>query len=143
MVTNPEMLGIQGWLLKRLGCFSINQASPSFHSLRYALDLIVNDQLLVIFPEGRINKNSKKVPLKQGLFRLAQMAQRKGKSVYIVPIGIAYEQIDPNFRSKVSLCIESPIEISDYLNSSIEEFNVNLSTKINSAEFKAKSLISY
>ena len=29
MVTKSEMIGIQGWFLKRLGCFSINQLSPS------------------------------------------------------------------------------------------------------------------
>ena len=29
MVTKSEMRGIQGWFLKRLGCFSINQLSPS------------------------------------------------------------------------------------------------------------------
>ena len=29
MVTKSEMKGIQGWFLKRLGCFSIDQLSPS------------------------------------------------------------------------------------------------------------------
>ena len=41
MVTKSEMRGIQGWFLKRLGCFSINQISPSLSALRYALYLIV------------------------------------------------------------------------------------------------------
>ncbi len=40
MVTKSEMQGIQGWFLKRLGCFSINQLSPSLSALRYAIDLI-------------------------------------------------------------------------------------------------------
>ena len=40
MVTKSEMKGIQGWFLKRLGCFSINQLSPSLSVLRYAIDLI-------------------------------------------------------------------------------------------------------
>ena len=34
MVTRSEMRGIQGWFLKRLGCFSINQLSPSLSTLR-------------------------------------------------------------------------------------------------------------
>ena len=34
MVTNSEMRGVQGWFLKRLGCFSINQISPSLQVLR-------------------------------------------------------------------------------------------------------------
>ncbi len=141
MVTNPEMRGIQGWFLKRLGCFSVNQESPSLQSLRYAVDLIVNNKLLVIFPEGRINKNSKNLPLKEGLFRLAQMGNRKVKSVHVIPIGIAYEQINPKFRSKVSLCIESPISLSDYSYSDIKEFNDQLGIKIKKAETKAKNLI--
>ena len=60
MVTKSEMKGIQGWFLKRLGCFSINQISPSLSVLRYAVDLIVNKRQLVVFPEGKINKYGKK-----------------------------------------------------------------------------------
>ena len=37
MVTKSEMIGIQGWFLKRLGCFSINQISPSLSVLRLSL----------------------------------------------------------------------------------------------------------
>ena len=36
MVTKSEMSGIQGWFLKRLGCFSINQLSPTLSALRYS-----------------------------------------------------------------------------------------------------------
>ena len=56
MVTKSEMKGIQGWFLKRLGCFSINQLSPSLSALRYAVNLIVEKKQLVVFPEGKINK---------------------------------------------------------------------------------------
>ena len=56
MVTKSEMVGIQGWFLKRLGCFSINQLSPSLTALRYAVNLIVKKRQLVVFPEGKINK---------------------------------------------------------------------------------------
>ena len=53
------MRGIQGWFLKRLGCFSINQLSPSLSALRYAIDLIEKGEQLVVFPEGKINKYGK------------------------------------------------------------------------------------
>ena len=49
MVTNSEMNGIQGWFLKRLGCFPINQNSPSLSVLRYAINLIINKKQLVVF----------------------------------------------------------------------------------------------
>ena len=69
MVTKTEMRGIQGWFLKRLGCFSINQLSPSLSALRYAIKLIEKGEQLVVFPEGRINKYGKNLVLKEGLYR--------------------------------------------------------------------------
>ena len=81
MVTRSEMKGLQGWFLKRLGCFSINQLSPSLSVLRYAVDLIVNKDQLVVFPEGKINKYGKKLILKEGLYRLALLAAKKTHSL--------------------------------------------------------------
>ena len=52
MVTKSEMRGIQGWFLKRLGCFSINQLSPSLSTLRYAISVVEKGEQLVVFPEG-------------------------------------------------------------------------------------------
>jgi 1-acyl-sn-glycerol-3-phosphate acyltransferase len=79
MVTNSEMRGIQGWFLKRLGCFSINQLSPSLSTLRYAINLIEKKEQLVVFPEGKINRYGKKLILKEGLYRLALLATKKNK----------------------------------------------------------------
>ena len=141
MVTTPEMRGIQGWFLKRLGCFPINQNIPSMSSLRYAINLIVSRKQLVIFPEGKINKSGKKIPIKQGLFRLAKLAKKRGAPVNIVPIGIAYDRINPKFRDKVSLFIEKPLRIDDFSGLTIEDFNAQLWNKINNAELKAKKLL--
>ena len=134
MVTNSEMRNVQGWFLKRLGCFSIDQISPSFSALRYAVNLIVSKRQLVVFPEGKINKYGKKVPLKQGLFRLAKLASKKTNSITILPIGIAYSEISPKFRSKVSLCFGEPITINNHLDLSIVKFNEILHKKMKKAE---------
>ena len=56
MVTRSEMTGLQGWFLNRLGCFPIDQGKPSLTSLRFAVDLLISRQQLVVFPEGRINR---------------------------------------------------------------------------------------
>ena len=141
MVTKSEMTGLQGWFLKRLGCFPINQELPSLFSLKYALKLIVNKQQLVIFPEGKINKIGKKLPLRQGLYRLAKLASKKVDSVKVIPIGIAYSQINPKFRGEVALCIEEPLEINDFLNSTIEEFNQVLQERMSNAEQAALNLV--
>ena len=123
MVTNSEMRGIQGWFLKRLGCFSINQLSPSLSALRYAINLIEKGELLVVFPEGKINRYGKKLILKEGLYRLALLATKKTKSITILPIGIAYSEVSPKFRSKFCLSFGQPISMHDSLNLTIEEFN--------------------
>ncbi len=134
MVTRSEMRGIQGWFLKRLGCFSINQISPSLTVLRYAIELINRNEQLVVFPEGKINKQGKNLILKEGLYRLARLATKKNKSITIVPIGIAYSKISPKFRDKCSLCFGDPLLINDHLNLSIRDFNEILHKKMTKAE---------
>ena len=123
MVTKSEMRGIQGWFLKRLGCFSINQLSPSLSTLRYAIDLIEKREQLVVFPEGKINKYSRKLVLKEGLYRLARLAIKKTETITIIPIGIAYSEVSPKFRSEFCLSFGQPIVMNDYLNLNIVEFN--------------------
>ncbi|WP_033830030.1 lysophospholipid acyltransferase family protein [Prochlorococcus marinus] len=137
MVTKSEMRGIQGWFLKRLGCFSINQLSPSFSVLRYAINLIEKKEQLVVFPEGKINKFGKKLVLKEGLYRLSRLAAKKTTSIFIIPIGIAYSKVPPNFRSEFCLSFGKPIAINDYLNFSIKEFNMFLYKKMIQQEEEA------
>ena len=137
MVTKSEMRGIQGWFLKRLGCFSINQLSPSLSALRYAIDLIEKGEQLVVFPEGKINKYGKKLVLKEGLYRLAKLATKKSRSVIIVPIGIAYSKVPPDFRGEFCLSFGQPIAINDYLNFPIKKFNTFLNEKMTQQEEKA------
>ena len=141
MVTKSEMIGIQGWFLKRLGCFSINQLSPSLSVLRYAVDLIVKKRQLVVFPEGRINKYGKKIVLKEGLFRLARLATKKTDSITIIPIGIAYSEVSPKFRSEVSLCYGEPFIINGHINFTIDKFNKLLSERMTKAENEALKIV--
>ena len=137
MVTKSEMRGIQGWFLKRLGCFSINQLSPSLSALRYAIDLIEKKEQLVVFPEGKINKYGEKLVLKEGLYRLAKLATKKTTSIIVIPIGIAYSKVPPNFRGEFCLSFGKPIEMNDYLNISIKEFNIFLNENMIQQEEKA------
>jgi 1-acyl-sn-glycerol-3-phosphate acyltransferase len=137
MVTKSEMSGIQGWFLKRLGCFSINQLSPSLSALRYAIELIEKREQLVVFPEGKINKYGKQLVLKEGLYRLAKLATKKTSSIIIIPIGIAYSNVPPNFRGEFCLSFGKPIAIKDYLNCTIKDFNIFLNEKMTQEEEKA------
>ncbi len=134
MVTNSEMKGLQGWFLKRLGCFSIDQLSPSPSVLRYAVNLIVKKNQLVVFPEGKINKYGKKLILKEGLYRLALLAAKKTNSVSIIPIGIAYSEVSPKIRGKVCLCFGDPLLVGQNPKLSIKRFNELLNEKMHNAE---------
>ena len=134
MVTKSEMKGVQGWFLKRLGCFSINQLSPSLSALRYAVNLIAKRKQLVVFPEGKINKHVKRLALKEGLYRLARLATKKTNSITIIPIGIAYSNISPRFRGKFCLCFGEPLFMNDNINLSIKEFNEILNKRMMKAE---------
>ena len=130
MVTKSEMRGIQGWFLKRLGCFSINQLSPSLSALRYAVYLIEKEEQLVIFPEGKINRYGKKISLKEGLYRLARLALKETSSITIVPIGIAYSKASPKFRDDFCLSFGEPISMKDFQNLTIKEFNMILNKRM-------------
>ena len=134
MVTKSEMKGIQGWFLKRLGCFSINQLSPSLSTMKYAIELIEKGEQLVVFPEGKINKSGKKLILKEGLYRLARLAAKKTESIIIIPIGIAYSNITPKFRDEFCLSFGKPIVMNDFLNITVKEFNQLLNKKMNQEE---------
>ncbi len=134
MVTRSEMKGLQGWFLNRLGCFPIDQGRPSFTSLRYAVDLLVAHQQLVVFPEGKINRIGEPIKLKKGLIRLAQLASNKGLEIKIVPVGLAYSEIIPKFCGSASICFSKPIVISKDFKQSTSDFNFSLSRSMRSAE---------
>jgi len=141
MVTRSEMTGLQGWFLNRLGCFPIDQGKPSLTSLRFAVDLLISRQQLVVFPEGRINRTGEPVRLKKGLIRLAQLASNKGLEIKIVPVGLAYSEVIPKFRGSASICFSKPIIISKDSNQSTNDFNINLFKSMRSAEQSASLAI--
>ena len=134
MVTRSEMTGLQGWFLNRLGCFPIDQGRPSLITLRYAVDLLISRQQLVVFPEGKINRLGEPVKLKKGLIRLAQLASKKGLEIKIVPVGLAYSEVIPKFCGSASICFSKPIIITKDFDQSINDFNDELYKRMRSAE---------
>ena len=137
MVTRSEMKGLQGWFLNRLGCFPIDQGRPSLTTLRYAVDLLLARQQLVVFPEGKINRFSEPVKLKKGLIRIAQLASNKGLDIKIVPVGLAYSEVIPKFYGSAAICFSKPIIISKDFKQPINEFNMALSETMSNAEKSA------
>jgi 1-acyl-sn-glycerol-3-phosphate acyltransferase len=117
MVTITECQGLQGWFIRHLGGFPVNLKHPSITTLRHTVDLLVNGETLVIFPEGGIRKG-KVHPLKPGIARLALTAESNdvGLGIQIVPISIYYSQTNPTWGTNVSVNIGKPIKVADYLN---------------------------
>ncbi|WP_320668007.1 lysophospholipid acyltransferase family protein [Prochlorococcus sp. MIT 1307] len=134
MVTRTEMNGLQGWFLERLGCFPVDQVRPSLTSLRFAIDLMIEGQQLVVFPEGRINRTEKPIRLKQGLARLAQLAEVKGVDVQVVPVGLGYSNMTPKPFSKAAICFAEPMKVEGFGRKAAISFNTALAASMHSAE---------
>jgi len=123
MVTSDEVKGLQGWLIRGLGGFPINPKSPAIASLRHGIELLLEQQMLVIFPEGNIFQDDQVHPLKQGLARLAIQAElsNPGMDVKIVPMSIHYENQKRRWGSRVKVIIGKPLSVADYGNGSIKK----------------------
>ena len=134
MVTRTEMKGVQGWFLERLGCFPVDQLSPSLTTLRFAMDLLLAEQQLVVFPEGKINRSQKPIRLKQGLVRLAQLAFKKGVEVQIIPVGLGYSEVIPGLFGKAAISFSKPMKVKGVSREEALEFNLELAQKMHSAE---------
>ncbi len=134
MVTVTEMKGSQGWFLERLGCFPVDQLRPSLTSLRFAIDLMIDNQQLVVFPEGKINRLGKSIRLKQGLARLAQLAVLKGVDVQVVPVGLGYSDVKPTLFSKAAICFAKPLKVEGTGRDAAIKFNAELASSMDTAE---------
>lgn len=117
MVTADEVKGLQGWFIRRLGGFSVNVRRPTISSLRHGIDLLLDQAMLVIYPEGGIFRDQKVHRLKPGLARLAVQAEaiRPSLGVHIVPVSLHYDSAFPTWRSRVHVAIGRPLAVADYL----------------------------
>ena len=142
MVTTTEMSGLQGWFLQRLGCFPVDQGRPSMTTLRLAIDLLGAGQQVVVFPEGRIQREDRPIRLMQGLVRLAQLAQRRGVRVPVVPVGLGYGQAPPRPFSRAAICFGPALDVPDARDRSASVlFNTTLAAEMHTAEQAARRAV--
>jgi len=138
MVTTTEMVGLQGWFLRRLGCFGIDQQRPGTASLRYALDLLAAGGQVVVFPEGRIGRDEDVIKLEQGLPRLASMAHTRGLEVPVVPVGLAYGHAVPQCGDAAALCFAPPLQLTGTGKAAALDLTNRLAGAMRSAEEAAR-----
>ncbi|EDZ92963.1 phospholipid/glycerol acyltransferase [Limnospira maxima CS-328] len=74
MVLWEQTQGLQGWFVKKLGGFPVNRENPGTASIRYSVELLQNQEMLVLFPEGHIFQDNQIHPIKSGVARIALQA---------------------------------------------------------------------
>ncbi|NEP40771.1 MAG: 1-acyl-sn-glycerol-3-phosphate acyltransferase [Okeania sp. SIO2H7] len=116
MVSIDEIKGIQGWFIRRLGGFAINPKHPAISSIRHGVELMLNREMLVIFPEGNIFQDGLVHRLKPGLARLALQAESNEENlgVKIVPMIIDYRPRVPRWKTNITVNIGSPLSVANY-----------------------------
>jgi 1-acyl-sn-glycerol-3-phosphate acyltransferase len=92
--------GMAGWVLPRVGVFSVDREGADLSAFKTAVNLLAEGKYpLVIFPEGEIYRVAEHLaPLREGAFAIAAAAARKvagtGRKVWIVPVGLCYRFLD-------------------------------------------------
>ncbi len=120
MVSADEVIGLQGWLIRRLGGFPVDTHRPAIATLRHGVEILQQKQTLVIFPEGDIFREPQVQPLKPGLARIALQAEvnHPDLGVKVVPIHIRYSSPNVPWRCHVQIQIGAPLLVSNYCLSS-------------------------
>lgn len=117
MVTINEMHGFQGWFIRQFGGFPIDPDQPSITALRHGIDLLLANQVLVIFPEGDVMHDRYAQYLKPGFARLAIQAQKRktaGPNIQILPVTIDYGHHSPQKGCNLSIRIGLPLNTAQY-----------------------------
>ena len=128
MVSVNEVKGIQGWFISRMGCFPVDTHRPKASSVIHSIELLQDEDMVVIFPEGGIFRDDKIHKLKRGaaFIALEFQLEQSHKEVKILPITIKYSQPYPNWQTKVSINIGVPLNASDYLEDSLRKSSQKL-----------------
>ena len=98
-----ELHGIYGWLLQRLGSFSVERGGSDQAARRYAVDVVkTGHDALIMFPEGEVSYlNDLVQPFKTGAVHIGLQAiteTRKTNSswtAYLLPVAIKYRYRKP------------------------------------------------
>ena len=129
MVSENEVKGVQGWVIRRMGGFPVNTERPQLSSLRHSVKLLKqNQEMLVIFPEGGIYHDREIHSLKRGVALIALQAEtdKFNRRVKILPVGIRYSKPYPSWGTEVKVDIGSPLTVTDYLDSSLRKSSQKL-----------------
>lgn len=136
MVSEEQTQGFQGWFVRRLGGFPVDRHNPGISSIRHSVELLQNQEMLVLFPEGRIYKGNEIQPLQPGVARIALQAvsSKSDLNLKIIPISVFYDHpAPPPWRCGVQVNIGSPLEVKDFAGESTKKGAKKLTAHIESS----------
>ncbi|NES65017.1 MAG: 1-acyl-sn-glycerol-3-phosphate acyltransferase [Okeania sp. SIO2D1] len=135
MVSMDEVRGLQGWFIRRLGGFPVNPKNPTVSCFRHGVELMLNREMLVIFPEGKICRDNQVHSLKTGLARIGLQAEsyQQNLGVKIVPISLNYNPVIPRRGCNVMVRIGVPLSVKDYIYGSGKKQAQNLTMDLEAA----------
>ncbi|MEM1368898.1 MAG: lysophospholipid acyltransferase family protein [Cyanobacteria bacterium P01_H01_bin.15] len=113
---NEVSRGLQGWILRRMGAFPVDTERPQASSVSHSVELLLENRMLVIFPEGGIYRDGTIHPLKRGVARIAVdvESRRSNSGMRILPIQIEYSNAFPTWGTNVRLNIGPAIDVASY-----------------------------
>jgi len=136
MVLLEQTQGFQGWFIQRLGGFPVNRDHPGTSSIRYSIELLKQEQILVLFPEGHIFLEGDIHPIQPGVARIAlqTLSQKPDLDLKIIPISIHYDRHAPISKgSSVNIKIGSPIQVNNYTEESPKLATKSLTSDLETA----------
>lgn len=135
MVSADEVKGLQGWFIRRMGGFPVDTERPGISSLRHSVELLSEEEMLVIFPEGNIFHENRIHPLKRGVASIALEveAEQPGSGVKILPVSIKYSDLYPRWNTNVKINIGLPINVGDYFSDSLRQSSQKLTVALKAA----------
>src|ERR671933_608666 len=135
MVSQDEVKGLQGWFIRRMGAFTVNNRHPGVGSIRHSVELLRNGEALVMFPEGNIFQDGHVHPLKSGMARIALQVEssQPGIGLKIVPISIRYSEPVPHWGCDVEVTIGSPLNVANYSTKSAKKSAQQLTKDLETA----------
>lgn len=144
MVSANEVKGLQGWFIRRMGGFPIDTEKPGVGSLKHSVDLLQDDEMLVIFPEGNIFRDrvtptsvDRTVhPLKRGVARIALdvVEENPDTEVNIIPVSLRYSESVPSWGADVWVDIGKPLNAAEYMKDaeSVRRASISLTKELES-----------
>jgi 1-acyl-sn-glycerol-3-phosphate acyltransferase len=140
MVTADEYnRPLQGWFIRRMGGFPVNVERLGRSSITHSVELLSQGEMLVMFPEGGIIRDTKVHPLKRGVARIALDVESNhpGSDIKILPISLKYDSFYPDWGSHVTITIGEAIDVASYSSASVKKSSQMLTTAL---ETKLKEL---